>query len=76
MWSRGHVVALRDIWFGAVWRAVPGIVVEETPEQSVFWVPADSESRYPVDGGGNEIRIPQPEFQQGTRRTKRPIVVV
>jgi hypothetical protein len=76
MWSRADVVALRDIWFGAVWRAVAGIVIEEIPERSVFWVPAGSESTYPVDAGGSEIRIPQPEFRQRARRTKRPIVVV
>ena len=67
---------LRDIWFGAVWRAVAGIVVEETPERSVFWVPAGAESAYPVDDDGDEIRIPRPEFRQATRRTKAPIVVV
>jgi hypothetical protein len=76
MWSRGDVVALRDIWFGAVWRAVAGIVVEETPERTVFWVPAGSESTYPVDDGGDEIRIPRPDFRHGTRRAKNPIVVV
>ena len=76
MWATGDVVALRDIWFGAVWRAVAGFVVEETPERSVFWIPAGSESAYPVDDGGNEIRIPRPEFRHATRRTKGPVVVV
>ena len=72
MWATGDVVALRDIWFGAVWRAVAGFVVEETPERSVFWIPAGSESAYPVDDDGNEIRIPRPEFRHATRRTKAP----
>jgi hypothetical protein len=76
MWSEGDVVALRDIWFGAVWRAVAGIVVDETPQRSVFWIPAGSESAYPVDDGGNEIRIPRPEFRHATRRTKSPTAVV
>ena len=69
MWSRGDVVALRDIWFGAVWRAVAGITIEDTPARSVFWIPAGSESSYPVDGDGREIRLAQSEFRRGTRRT-------
>ena len=68
MWSRGDVVALRDIWFGAVWRAVAGITIEDTPDQSVFWIPAGSESSYPVDAEGREIRIPRPEFRRAIRR--------
>jgi uncharacterized protein DUF402 len=76
MWSRGDVVALRDIWFDAVWRAVPGITLEDNGERSVFYVPAGSDAAYPVDAEGNEIRMPRREFERGSRRTKRPIVVV
>jgi uncharacterized protein len=76
MWSRGDVVALRDLWFGAVWRAVAGIVVEETEQRSVFWIPAGSESVYPADGDGHEIRIPRRTFTHAVRLTRRPIVVV
>jgi len=76
MWSRGDVVALRDIWFGAVWRAVAGTVVEETEARSVFWIPVGSESVYPTDGAAHEIRIPQRPFTHAVRLTRRPIVVV
>ena len=54
-------------------RSVAGIVVEETHEQSVFWVPAGSASAFPVDDGGNEIRIPRPEFRQGKPQPLGPI---
>ena len=53
MWSRGEVVALRDVWFGVVWRAVAGVVAEDVPGRSVFWIPAGAAtaSVSPVVGG-------------------------
>jgi uncharacterized protein len=76
MWSSGDVVALRDVWFGVVWRAVAGIAVEDVPGRSVFWIPPGSEAGYPVDGDGREIRLFQPDFTPGARRTKVGCVVV
>lgn len=76
MWSRGDVVALRDVWFGAVWRAVAGITIEDSPGRSVFWIPAGSESSYPVDGEGREIRLAQREFRRETRRTAADCVLL
>ena len=75
-WNAGGIVALRDVWFGAVWRAVAGIVVEETEQRSVFWVPAGSAAAFAADDEGNEIRMPRREFRRGRRTTTRPIVVV
>ncbi len=75
-WARGDVVALRDIWFGAVWRAIPGVTVQDADGRSVFWIPTGAETAYPVEEDGTEIRIPRREFRHGFRRTKRPIVVV
>jgi Protein of unknown function (DUF402) len=76
MWSRGDVVALRDIWFGVVWRGVAGVVLEDGGSAAVFWIPVGAVSSYPVDVDGREIRIPQPRFARGARRTKKPVVVV
>ena len=70
------MVALRDVWFGSVWRAVATVVVDDRPERSVFWVPAGADAAYAVDGDGKEIRIPTREFGRGRRRTKGPMVVV
>jgi hypothetical protein len=39
MWSRGDVVAVREIWDGRVWKARPWIVVEDAPELLVLWIP-------------------------------------
>lgn len=76
MWSRGEVVALRDVWFGVVWRAVAGVVVEDVPGRSVFWVPEGAASAYPVDREGREIRLARPDFERGLRRTAAPCVVL
>jgi len=76
MWSRGDVVALRDIWFGQVWRAIAGIVIDDDGDTAVFWIPPGSPASYPVDEDGREIRIPQPEFARGERRAGAPVVVV
>ena len=76
MWSRGEVVALRDVWFGVVWRAVAGIVVEDVPGRSVFWIPAGSAAAYPVDAEGHEIRLFQTDYSRGTRRTQLGCVVL
>jgi hypothetical protein len=76
VWARGDVVALRDVWFGQVWRAVPGITVEDAPGRSVFWIPEGSTAAYAADEAGAEIRIPRREFVRASRPTKKSIVVV
>ncbi len=75
MWRPGEVVALRDVWFGSVWRAVAAIVVDDRPERSVFWIPAGSASAYPVEDG-REVRIPRRGVELALRRTKHPMLVV
>jgi len=76
MWSSGDVVALRDIWFGNVWRAIASFVIEDDGETSVFWIPPGTPASYPVDGDGREIRMPRHEFVRGTRRAASPVVVL
>ena len=76
MWSRGEVVALRDVWFDQVWRAVAGITIEDSDRQSVFWIPAGSESSYPVDDDGREIRLARPDFRRASRRTPADCVLL
>ena len=76
MWSRGEVVALRDVWFGVVWRAIASVVVEDVPGRSVFWIPAGSQAGYPVDADGREIRLFQPDYSRGLRQTKVGCVVL
>ena len=75
-WISGDVVALRDVWFGAVWRAVAAIVVADTPTRTVFWAPAGTPAAFPADDAGREIRMPRPEFHRAFRKSKRSIAVV
>ncbi len=56
-------IALRDIWFGRIWRATAARVIEERDGLTVLWVPDGAESRVPVDPDGTVLRIPQPEWQ-------------
>lgn len=76
MWARGDVVALRDVWFGRVWRAIAGIVVEDDGVTSVFWIPEGAEASFPADADGREIRIPRPDFARATRRAGWSVVVL
>jgi hypothetical protein len=57
----GSDVALRDIWFGRVWRANAARVVTERDDLVALWMPAGSPAKYPVDAVGVELRVPNPE---------------
>jgi hypothetical protein len=57
----GDDIAVRDIWFGRTWRAFAGRVVSIAPDQVVLWVPKGSQSLYPVNADGLEVRIPHAE---------------
>jgi hypothetical protein len=76
MWSEGEVVAVRDVWHGHVWRAVPGVVARDAPEQTAVWIPAGTESIYPVDREGREVRIARPDVEWAARRTPRDMLVL
>ena len=76
MWSRGDVVALRDIWFGAVWRAVAGIMVEDTPERSVFWIPAGPSRRIQSTTRAARSAWLGRSSGAATRRTRRRLVLL
>lgn len=75
-WARGETVALRDLWFGEVWRAIASVVVEDDGVRSVFWIPPGTPAVYPVDAEGAEIRIPRRDFAHTVRLTKRSVLVV
>jgi len=48
MWSSGDVVALREIWHGRVWKARAWIVVEDTPERLLLWIPKSAQTMVPA----------------------------
>jgi hypothetical protein len=77
MWSSGDTVALRDIWFGEVWRAVPAVVVSDRDNATALYIPLGSESVYPANDDGGEIRLPTPGAGRASRRTtERALVLV
>jgi len=62
-------VALREIRFGRVWRAIPCRIVEERDDRIVLWSPRGITRYVPVDEAGKEIRIPRADWLLGTRTT-------
>jgi hypothetical protein len=75
MWSEGDVVALRDVWHGRVWRAVPGTVVRDDERETVVWIPRGTENVYPVDEDGREVRLARPDVTWATRVAKTDMLV-
>ena len=73
MWSSGDVLALREIWHGQVWKARPWIVVEDTPELLVLWIPRGARtvlptSKLPTGSWGNRPS----KFRTNALRLTRP----
>jgi len=54
----GSDAALRDIWFGRVWRANAARVLEDSDELVALWLPVGAPAKFPVDTAGAEVRIP------------------
>jgi hypothetical protein len=65
MWSRGDVVALREVWDGRVWKARPWVVVEDTSELLVLWIPRGARTVLPQQ----ELPLGEWTFETGTFRT-------
>jgi len=59
----GSEIALRDIWFGEVWRVHAARVIEDRGDLVVVWMPPGSEERLPAGPDGARLRIPQPEWR-------------
>jgi hypothetical protein len=67
----GTETALRDIWYGRVWRAIGARVVGADGDVTALWMPKGSPSMYPVDAAGAEVRIPVREPVLAERRSSR-----
>ena len=76
MWAEGDVVALRDVWHGRVWRAVPGRVVRDDEAETAIWIPAGTENVYPVDDVGREVRLSRDGVRWATRTTSSRMLAV
>jgi hypothetical protein len=76
VWRSGDVVALRDVWFGEVWRASPAVVVADEPELTAVCLLPGSEHVFPVDGAGREIRLPRPGAARELRPGRRAVLAL
>ena len=47
MWSPGQVVAHQEVWKGRLWAARPLLVVDDTEEQTLLWIPHGTRRRVP-----------------------------
>lgn len=48
MWQPGQTVVHQEVWAGRLWAARPLIVVEDTPDQSLLWIPHGTRRKIPV----------------------------
>ena len=68
-------LVLRELWFGAVWRANAARLVAEEGGSVVVWQPAGAEAKYPaVDG--REVRIPRRDVPLADRVASQSALVL
>lgn len=48
MWSVGQTVVHQEIWNGRLWAARPLVVVEDSPHQTLLWIPFGTRRKIPV----------------------------
>lgn len=48
MWSPGQTVVHQEVWAGRLWAARPLIVVDDTADCSVLWIPHGTRRKVPV----------------------------
>ena len=51
-WRRGDVIVHREVWRGAPWCASPVVVVEDSPELLVTYLPEESPFAFPPSADG------------------------
>jgi len=70
-WKPGDAIALREIWYGRVWGALPATVVEDTPMQRALLVRPGTPWMVAVGHDGAELRIPVDDWTFRQRDTSR-----
>ena len=73
-WKPGDAIALREVWNGRVWSALPATVVEDTPAQRAMFVRPGSPWMIPVGPGGGELRIPTDDWTLRRRDVTRRLL--
>jgi Protein of unknown function (DUF402) len=70
-WRPGDAIALREVWKGRVWGALPVTVVQDTPEQRMLLVWPDTSWMVAVGPDGEELRIPTADWTFRDRHNTR-----
>ena len=71
----GDVVALREVWEGRVFEARPAIVIQDDPDQSMFFTPGHVRCGLPVGEDGSELRLPDRPWRSEVRpRGPQPVL--
>lgn len=74
MSRRGEHVVLRQLFVGRIWNAMPAVVVEQTPERLVTWLPPGVVTKSPEGGlfDGWTLRDRLVRRPHGILRVKEP----
>lgn len=48
MWERGQTIVHQEVWSGRVWAARPLVVVEDTNERMLLWIPKGTVRKVPA----------------------------
>jgi len=75
MWSRGDVVALRELSKGRIWKARAWIVIEDRPASLVLWIPRGAQTMIPAGGAvlpSDDRRLVEGSFGLSALRVTRP----
>jgi hypothetical protein len=72
---RGDAVVVREVWHGHVFEARPMTVVQDDPDQAMFFLPGGVRCGLPVGDDGGELRLPDRPWHLEVRpRGDQPIV--
>jgi hypothetical protein len=51
-WRRGDVIVYRDVWRGRPWSAVTNVVIDDTPDLFVSYIPEEAPLAFPPSADG------------------------
>jgi len=72
---RGDAVVLREVWLGRVFEARPMIVVQDDPDQAMFFLPGGVRCAVPTGDDGRELRLPDRPWRLEVRpRGDQPVL--
>ncbi|MBI3648896.1 MAG: DUF402 domain-containing protein [Actinobacteria bacterium] len=74
-WRPGDAIVLREVWASLVFAARPALVVQDEPDQQMFFLPGGVRCGAPVGKDGDELRVPDRPWRLEVReRGPSPIL--